>query len=532
MRSALVVLACVLVCAEGICGSRTDSLLNVLVNAVQEKGRYVEHRIDVINELRKQLSSATSESERFRLYTALYHANKKFIYDSAFRYATRLIESAHNRHDTTQIAYARVKLGFVLVSSGFFKEAFDTLQQVRARHLPDSVKAEFYALVARGYYDLGDFDNDRFYKAYYFDQGNKYTDSARGHSVPGSYYDLYLNRIKNIKTGNYLAALENSTLILRLYSLSYQEQAVNFYDLSHAYRVLGNRDQGIEYLVRSALADLYAATKETAAMHTLAQYLYELGDIERAHIFIQQAQDDAKYYGARQRQVAISSISPLIAAAKLTSADSKYRKWLMYSVALMALVILAIAFAFIIYKQLKKIKAAELAVKRVNLTLQDTNNHLQEANRIKEEYIGFYFKINAEYLDKIEAFKTTLDQKITARKWDDLRHVADNINLKREREELSYSFDRVFLNLFPDFIARFNSLFLPEDQIVLKEGQLMNTELRIFALIRMGIADTEQIARILGYSVNTIYAYKTRVKSKSTLKNDLFEQRIMEIETA
>jgi DNA-binding CsgD family transcriptional regulator len=531
MRIAVIV-AFVLICGEGICGSRTDSLLNVLVNAIHEKQRYVDHRVGVINKLRNQLSTVTSESQRFDLYTKLYHANKKFIYDSAFLYATRLIKSAHTRGDQSQIAYSRVKLGFVLVSSGFFKEAFDTLQHVRAKYLPDSIKAEFYALFARGYYDLGDFDNDRFYKTFYFERGNKYSDSARAHSIPGSYYDFYLNRIKNIKTGNYLAALDNSRSILRLYTLSFQEQAVNFYDLSHAYRVLGDREKGIEFLVMSALADLYAATKETAAMHTLAQYLYELGDIERAHIFIQQAQDDAKYYGARQRQVAISSISPLIAAAKLTSAETQGRKWLMYSVALMALVLITIAFAFIIYKQLKKIKAAELVVKRVNTTLQETNIHLQEANRIKEEYIGYYFNINAEYLNKIEAFKATLDQKIIARKWDDLRNVADNINLKREREELSYSFDRVFLNLFPDFIARFNALFPQEDQMVIKEGQLMNTELRIFALLRMGIADTEQISRILGYSVNTIYAYKTRVKSKSVVPNDLFEQRIMEIKTA
>ena len=130
---------------------------------------------------------------------------------------------------------------------------------------------------------------------------------------------------------------------------------------------------------------------------------------------------------------------------------------------------------------------------------------------MKEEYIGYYFNINAEYLNKIENFKKAVDQKVLARKYDDLRYIVDNINLKREREELSYSFDRVFLNLFPDFVSTFNSLFRPEDQIILKEGQLLNTELRIFALIRMGISDTEKIARILGYSVNTIYAYKTRL---------------------
>jgi DNA-binding NarL/FixJ family response regulator len=80
---------------------------------------------------------------------------------------------------------------------------------------------------------------------------------------------------------------------------------------------------------------------------------------------------------------------------------------------------------------------------------------------------------------------------------------------------LYFSFDKVFLKLFPDFVTFFNSLFDERDRIVLKEGQLLNTELRIFALIRMGISDTEKIAKILNYSVNTIYAYKTRVKSKS-----------------
>jgi DNA-binding CsgD family transcriptional regulator len=521
-----------LICGVAFCGSGTDSLLNSLVKAVENKQQYVDQRIERINTLRTKLLHGSGEYDRFQLYSQLYEENKKFIYDSAFLYASRMIDFAHAKKDTMRIAYARAKLGFILVSSGFFKEAFDTLKLVRVRFLPDSTKAEFYALVARGYYDLADFDDDHFFKSHYFKLGNLYSDSAREHVVPGTYYDLYLSRIKNIKTENFQAALSNSVSILQLYTLKHQEQAVNFYDLSHAYRMLGQREKAIEFLVKSALADLYAATKETAAMHTLARMLYEDNDIERAHIFIEQARDDAAFYGARQRMVEIGSILPLIAAAKLTSVDSQRRKWVMFSVALVVLVILTIVFAVIIYKQLKKLKAAELAVTSANAVLQETNHHLREANRIKEEYIGYYFNINADYLNKIENFKASLDKKIMAKKWDDVRLVADNINLKREREELSYSFDRVFLNLFPDFITKFNLLFNPEDQMAVKEGQLMNTELRIFALIRMGISDTEKIAKILGYSVNTIYAYKTRVKSKSIVPNDVFEQRIMEIKTA
>jgi hypothetical protein len=119
--------------------------------------------------------------------------------------------------------------------------------------------------------------------------------------------------------------------------------------------------------------------------------------------------------------------------------------------------------------------------------------------------------------------------KLMTKKIEDIRYVVSNINPKKEREELYHSFDKVFLKLFPDFVMVFNSYFKDEDKIVLKEGQLLNTELRIFALIRMGIHDNEKIAKILDYSINTIYNYKARVKGKSLLPNEEFEKKIMRI---
>jgi len=119
--------------------------------------------------------------------------------------------------------------------------------------------------------------------------------------------------------------------------------------------------------------------------------------------------------------------------------------------------------------------------------------------------------------------------KLMTKKLDDLRFTVDSINIKREREDLYHNFDVVFLKIFPSFVADFNSLFKDEDAIVLKEGQLLNTELRIFALIRMGIHDHEKIARILDYSVTTIYTYKTRLRNKSIVPNEEFEKRIMAI---
>ena len=163
--------------------------------------------------------------------------------------------------------------------------------------------------------------------------------------------------------------------------------------------------------------------------------------------------------------------------------------------------------------------------------LSDANYKLSEANKIKEEYIGFFFNADSESFAKIEKFKKSLEQKIAYRKWDDIIALVNNTNFKKDREELLQNFDKVFLKLFPDFIERFNDLFPAEDKIQLKDQEFLNTDLRIFALIRMGIHENEKIARILEYSVNTINTYKTRIKNRSLVPNEEFEHRIMEIKT-
>ena len=106
----------------------------------------------------------------------------------------------------------------------------------------------------------------------------------------------------------------------------------------------------------------------------------------------------------------------------------------------------------------------------------------------------------------------------------------DGVNIKKERNELLKGFDTVFLRLFPHFIDHFNALLRAEDRIQTPEDQLLTTELRIFALIRLGINDSEQISRMLGYSINTIYTYKTRVKNRSFLLNEEFETRVLAIQ--
>lgn len=529
------VLVVLLLGANKAIGSpKTDSLIQVLIQAIDRKDVSVKARLDRIDQLKSKLSSLNTASaeEKYALYNAIYSEYKTFIYDSAFSYAHKLIQSAYQLNDNSKIGYARVQLGFILVSSGMFKETFDSLASAPVQFMADSTRVQYYSLMARAYYDLGTYNNDNHYLNHYARLANQYMDSARSNSEPDSYDYLYLSGLQNLKNMRLKEAMENLNKVLTTFQLTPQRRAVNCHNLSFIYNSLGDTDKAIEYMVYAALADLQVATKETAAMFTLAKLLHELGDIDNAYIFVEQAMDDALYYGARQRKVEIGSLLPVIASQRLNSSEEQRRLWFTYAAVVTILSVLVFVFVIVIVRQLKKLKAQELSIIEANQRLQETNNHLREVIAIKDEYIGYYFNVNSEYINKIEELKTSVDHKLTNKKYDDIKFIVNNIDLKREREALYFNFDKVFLKLFPDFVAEFNTYFDEKDRIVLKDNQLLNTELRIFALIRLGISDTEKISKILNYSVNTIYAYKTRVKSKSRVANDEFERKIMEIKTS
>jgi hypothetical protein len=518
---------------ESMANRESDSLIAVLNNAIEKREISVNDRLRRITILKTKLKSMEGAAPEllFDVYNDLYHEYKTFVYDSAFRYAQKLIETSYRLHDKARIGYSRVKLGFILVSSGMFKETFDSLKAAPVTYMADSTKIQYYWLMARGYYDLGTYSNDNYYQNTYIGLANQYMDSARSISPRDSYDYQYLSGLQNLKKHNLDSAMWYLRHVLDNFTLTPQQEAVNYHNLSYIYNDLGETEAATKYMALAAIADLKVATKETAAMYTLAKLLYEQGDFTNSYTFIEQAMDDALYYGARQRKVEIGSLLPVIAAQKLNNVEGQRKLWLTYAAIVTALSVLVFVFVIVIVRQLKRLKAAELRITEANQRLQEINSTLQEANSIKEEYIGYYFNINSEYISKIEDFKKAIDQKLTSRKFDDIRFIVNRIDLKREREALYFSFDKVFLKLFPDFVTKFNSYFEEKDRVVLKENQLLNTELRIFALIRMGISDTEKIAKILDYSVNTIYAYKNRVKTKSTIPNEEFEQKVMEIKT-
>jgi len=503
--------------------SGSDSLLTKLNSVLDKKKVYDAGKLARIDSLKKLLTANNADlNKRYDINLMLYNEYKSFNYKEANNYSQKLQQIGRLLNDPVKIAYGKIKLGFILLSSGMFKEAFDSLKTVKVGLLPDSAKTEYYFLTARTYYDLADFDKDDYYSPIYNERASRYIDSGVMLCKPNSFEYIYYNGLKFLKNGNEKTAVVNLKSLIEHYKLTYHQFAVTASTLSDLYIRDGQPDSAINLLMQAAIADVKSSTKEAAAMLNLAQLLHKSGDIKNAYVFIKQAMDDAIYYGARQRKLQVSAILPIIAGETINSVEKQRLALFFYGLILTILLV-------IIYKQLQKLKQADKAIMDANHNLQETNHKLNEANTIKEEYIGYYFNLISEYINKLEKFKRSVDNKLVTKRYDDIGILVNNINLTKEREELFINFDKAFLKIFPNFVDGYNALFSEENRVKLLPNQLLNTDLRIFALVRLGINDTEKISHILEYSVNTIYNYKTRIKSKSNVHNDEFENAIMAI---
>lgn len=501
-----------------------------LDEVIAHREEFEQRKRTRIEGLKNQLDRTTLHQE-FAITTRIFDEYKSFIYDSAFLYALRLQELARSLQHPSLVYRSKINLGFTLVSAGLFNETLDTLRSIRSRWLPDSLKSDYFFLIGRTCYDLGEFNRDDFYSVRYKARGNRYLDSCLQFLPSGSRDYLLVRGLKALHTDDFETAASAYEKLLSDFSLTDPETAVAASTLSFIYRHSGRTEESKKMLIRAAISDIRSATKETVALRNLAEILFYEGEVAKAYEYIKIAMDDADFYGANHRKIQVASIFPVIEGRQLAMVESRKNLISVYAAGITLFAMLLIGFGVIVYKQYRKLELAKKIISDSNEKLTETNHQLVDSNKIKEEYVTYYFNTTAEYISRLENLKKSMEMKLLTKKMDELRFTVDSINIKRERDELYHNFDKFFLRLFPDFVSVFQSLFKEEDRVHLKEGQLLNTELRIFALIRMGIHDTEKIARILDYSVATIYTYKTRIRNKSIVANDEFDRRIMAIKT-
>ena len=510
--------------------AKTDSLFKQLDYELNNKKTYDQTKeagIIKLKNLYKGVSPGNLNA-RFNISARLYDEYKSYQHDSAYTYATQMLNLGHLLKDKSKEDYSKIKIGFILLSSGMFKETFNSLSGINIRPLADSVKIEYYSLMTRAYYDLAAYDNDIHYSPDYNNLANKYIDSAIALSKPDSYDKIYLTGFKKVKNGNNQSAAADFKELLNHRKLTMHQQAIVASTLSNIYANSSDREERINLLIQATICDIKTSTKETVALFWLAEIIYKTGDIKNTYVYLQQALDDAEFYGARQRKIQIGTLLPIVASEKLVYIEKEKTRFLIFLSSVTVLTLLVIVISILLFKQLNKLKHKEKIIDDKNIQLEKINEQLVEGTKIKEDYIGYFFDVISGYILQLEKIKRTVDLKLSARKYDDIQIIIDKINIKKDRDKLFYTFDHVFIKIFPNFITEFNALFKKEDQIWPEEDEVLTTDLRIFALMRIGISDTETIAKILEYSEKTIYVYKMRIKAKAISPAD-FDHRVMAI---
>ena len=513
--------------------SEIDSLFHVLDEVIERKEEFEEDKRDEIEDLSRQLRTATLNSleERFSLTEQLHQAYFTFNYDSAVFYSRQLLDVANRSGRKEMIAHAQLRMSETLLASGLFAVVKDSLEKISLPVLTDSLRAKYHYLNGRLYIDMNNYYQRPFYSEKFGQLVTAHLDSAVYWANPESRLWYSLNGLRFIWKMNYKEAEEVFKELFSNFDVRGRQYAVDASTFAFAYSQLGQPQKELEWLLKAAISDIKLANKETVALRIIANRLFDQGKIQKASHYLNVAIEDARGYGAIQRELEISQIQPLVEAAKLDLIEKQKSRIQNFALALSALSLLIIVTLALLLRQYRKIKRVKDKLHLSNNALSETNAKLREVNLIKEEYIAFFFKTNSDLLEKLDEYRQAIDNKLSLNKVQQIGSIITRSDIKREREALFRDFDTGFLNIFPDFIARFNALFQEEDRELPENSKHLNTDMRIFALIRLGISDTEKIAHILNYTVNTINTYKTRIKNKSIISNEDFEKEILKIQS-
>ena len=490
-----------------------DEVLRDLDSHIVKKESYVQEKHARIRVLQVELRKGDPEHE-YDLNYNLFKEYQSFMYDSAYFYANRSLEHAMKIGCPDKIVRSRCALVFCYLSSGLFLEAFDEIKGIDARHVSNDVKAEYFSLYNRLCYDASDFNTTENWSVEYTRQGTLYADSLMAITPSDSYKYVFAQAQREIKHWHYRECIEIYQSLLEDYGVSEHDKAIINSSIGGAYKALGQLDSAMIYMAKAAINDIVSATKETTALYRLAEMLCDIKDYDRSYTYIHMALEDADFYNARHRKLSINPILPIIEQAQL-EVMTRQRNLMGLLVLLCVVTVILVVVALMFFRRQHK----QLIRKR---------SQLVEANRIKEEYIGHSFYINAEFISEFEELYKTISQKIVARQYDDLRDLSKLSKINKKRESMYESFDKCFIRIFPSFVREYASLF-PEGMVDPNATEL-TSDMRIFALIRLGITDSERISKFLNYSVHTIYTYKTRAKNKSIVDNEEFEKRIKNVE--
>lgn len=498
-----------------------ESLFQKLDSAVANRSYFIEKKKNQLNLLKQMYHKAQNPNEKYSLGNEIFKEYSKVNRDSAIFYVQENYTLAKQMAEPDKIANSEMNYIFMMAASGMYKECFDFLPRLNPENYPAEIKYQYYKLYEYIYQGLQIYSADS-YRHYYTTAIDSIYNQILANLEPSSPEYQETQARKAYNNQDFKNTIHFTRECLKHISYGTNEYAMILYMQANAYKKLGDEENYLKYMTEVAEIDIRSAVREYRALTELAEYLYQKGDIERAYIYSRRSLEDAEAFKARQHTLEIARILPIINDAYQLRIKEEKTMFKYLSLVLgCCLFLLALAIWFIVH-QMKQLKAANLEKEKMIL-------QLSEINRIKEEYIGHFMKLCSEYLVKLNDFRKLVNRKLKSGQYEDLyKFSSSKKTIEKEQIELFRKFDTSFLQLYPNFLSEINSLLKEEFRFELKKDELLNTELRICALIKLGVKDSAQISEFLGYSPNTIYTYRTKVRNRAIHRDD-FEKNITKI---
>ena len=505
---------------------RIDSIIDNITQIYGKK----QARIDFY----KSMAHKSQKPEtQLSAYDKLYDEYFVFQFDSAMVYADKAITLADRIGDKFHHDKCRIEKASLLGVGGLYGEAVALLDEIDSTHLDNKLRFDYTIAYYFIYTYWADYCHDYYYSPRYHERANNYLKQAVTMLRPtDSYYNffwgeyfIYVERNDKLALEHYFKTLSTAPVESRWYAMA-------SYAIANNYSANNNNNKYEEYMLRACISDLLNCTRENLAMQDLAMYLFKKGDdnILLAERYINFAMDDAKNYNNRLRIIEISQKLPVIVSTyrEKLSSQNNIMRFALFGVSILFAFVVVLLYFYSRQNQLLARQRHELSesnnlLSSLNDKLNTLNSRLLDTNSRRERLAKLYIDLCAKYIDRLSKFETLVKRKIKVGQVNDLLNTASSSRLSEEdAATFMNSFDTAFLDLYPSFVDEFNALLRTDEQIVPSHKGRLTTELRIYALIRLGVKESSEIAALLFYTPRTIYNYRSTIKSRA-INRETFE---------
>lgn len=505
-----------------------EKVLQELDELITHKSEYHQKKEMRLNQMKQSLATATDAATRYEICNRIFNEYVHYQTDSAFAYILRkeaLLPQIANPEARSEIAINRAQ---VLGVRGMYGEVRPLLDSLDAGTMSAELRNYYYRTYYHYYDWVSDFATYTPEKKKFQAYTDLYRDSILLYEAPSIDRDIILAE-------KYVAAGRSAEALAILHDLpskrpTQRQLTYIYYTTSAAYESTDERPKRIYYLAKTALEDLQLSIREYASLQKLAYMMYEEGDIERAYRYLDCSMTDAVTCGANLRSFEVAHFFPIIDRsyrAQVLGRQQTYRRSL---ILVSALLLILLAVILYLYYSKRALSRTRRSLTEAVQQLNAVNEELAQTGKIKEVYIARYLDRCVIYLDQFERYRYSLAKLAMASRIDELyKQIKSDEFIRQERKAFYTEFDKAFLEIFPHFIDNFNALLLEDKRVYPKPGELLSTELRIFALIRLGVTDSNRIAHFLGYSLATVYNYRSKMRNRAVGDKDQFEAKVMKL---